>query len=213
MPGERSSHRDAHSALPCLSALHHPILSGRTTPGQGAPLTVPRAHAGGLGCRRAEQGAGVRRARGGRSGTAAAPRRVKRGSQGGLARAAAGAAPVTHILRVPLVHRRQWRPGRHFVRAAGSGRGLAGRAAVRAPGRRTGVQARAEAGRSAPAGRGRCERRPRRAEGTRPRRAGRGRCPRRRRGRGRQRGRAPGARAGGLRRRGAEAPGAASWPR
>ena len=32
------------------------------------------------------------------------------------------------VLRVPLVHRRQWRPGRHFVRAAGSGRGLAGRA-------------------------------------------------------------------------------------
>lgn len=38
------------------------------------------------------------------------------------------------IFRVPLVHRRQWRPGRHFVRATGSGRGLAGPAGVRAPG-------------------------------------------------------------------------------
>lgn len=88
------------------------------------------------------------------------------------------------ILRVPLVHRRQWRPGRHFVRAPGSGRGLAGRAGLRAPGRGA---AGAEAG--ARPGPGRGERLPQAAGGApgaetgqRTRRKRRGsRCPRRRR--------------------------------
>lgn len=70
------------------------------------------------------------------------------------------------VLRVPLVHRRQWRPGRHFVRAAGSGRGLAGWAGVRARGRAEGG-AGAGPGRAErlPQAAGRCNKRPRRGEG------------------------------------------------
>lgn len=201
-------------ALPLPSIT--PLLSGRATSGQGAPLTVPHPHAGGSGC-----SLGLSRGRGlgapsadpaarGRWGTRRPGWRASAGRRGVWPRGC-GAAWATHVLRVPLVHRGQWRPGRHFVRAAGSGRGPSGRAECGLRGRRKRAQARAEAGRSAPAGRGRCNQRPGAERGRG--RAGRGE-------EGALPAAAPGTRAPGREGSGragaaprAEAPGAASGPR
>lgn len=198
--------------LPCpASALHHPLAHR-----EGAPLTVPQPRAGGSRCRLGLSGG---RGLGAPSAEPAARRRSGTPRPGWRARAGrrgvwprgCGAAWATHVLRVPLVHRGQWRPGRHLVRATGSGRGPSGRAACGLRGRRQRAQARAEAGRSAPAGRGRCNQRP----GAEP---GRGRA-----GRGEEGAlpaAAPGTRAPGREGSGragaaprAEAPGAASGPR
>lgn len=166
-------------ALPLPSIT--PLLSGRATSGQGAPLSPPVSR------RRVGVQPGAERGRGlgapsadpaarGPLGTRRPGWRASAGRRGVWPRGC-GAARATHVLRVPLVHRGQWRPGRHFVRAAGSGRGPPGRAECGLRGRRRRAQARAEAGRSAPAGRGRCNQRPgaeRSGAGKRPRGAGRG---------------------------------------
>ena len=145
MPSGNKNLRDAHSAISlCLSALRHPHPSpGGHLRGEGATDGAPQpspfrgkqrngagkedgAEPGG------EGHAGLRvetLRRGVALQTPGGPRGRRSGGRGAASGpAAAGEAPATHVLRVPLVHRRQWRPGRHFVRAAGSGRGLAGRA-------------------------------------------------------------------------------------
>lgn len=183
MPRSNQASRDAHSAIACLSALHHPVLSGRTPPSRGRHIPPATLALEGKEAERDGMKNGLSSGR--RSGGLQAETLPRAGVPSGTGAAGAaggrrrvsprplrGAAPVTHILRVPLVHRRQWRPGRHFVRAAGSGRGLAGRAEVRAPG--IGGTGWPRPGRALPQAARRCNKRPRRAEGKRPRRKGRG---------------------------------------
>lgn len=105
-----------------------PLPAPRASPRGITRLREDRLPAGPPSPRAEHPGAGREKAgwAGAPEGPAAgATRRPAEGKRGrgrrgpAAAAAAAGEAPATHVLRVPLVHRRQWRPGRHLARAAG----------------------------------------------------------------------------------------------
>lgn len=144
MPRGNKAIRDAHSAISlCLSPSITPPSPEGPPPRGGRHLRCPHPHPSGESSETRLEGRmgaqpGARVTPGARWtpcggwplwGPGAAHAEGEAGVRGASGPAAPGEAPATHVLRVPLIHRRQWRPRRHFVRAAGSGRGLAGRAA------------------------------------------------------------------------------------